>query len=213
MTSPDLPRIRLLLVEDDAFTRAGLKAVLSTTPDLHLVATAESGEEALELVCQHEIDLVVIDLYLPGIDGIQTAVECQQRCPRVKVMMLTGMNRAGQVFAALASGAVAYCLKSAPVDVMLQAIRAAAAGNVFLDAQSAQHVLRTVHSDAPVTPLTERELSVLRLIAEGQSNQEIAQQLKLGVATVKQVIQSILDKLQAQDRTQAAVKALRAGLL
>lgn len=203
----------ILLVEDHAFTRDGLRATLNLEVDLRVVAEARSGEEALEVLAQYPIDLAVVDIGLPGMDGIATAREIKKRLPTARIVMLTAHDLREEVFASLASGADAYCLKSASPELLLLAVRAAAAGSAYLDPQVAHHVLGGVRMPEAQSPLTPRELDILRLIADGLSNKEIAEALGVSVSTVKLHIQDILSKLQASDRTQAAVKALRAGIL
>lgn len=205
--------IRILLVEDHAFTRDGLRATLNLENDLRVRSEARSGEEALERLAQTEVDVAVLDIGLPGMDGIQTAAEIKRGWPAVRIVMLTAHDLREEVFAALASGADAYCLKSARPELLLLAIRAAAAGSAYLDPQVAHHVLSGVRLPDAGTALTPRELDVLRLIAEGLGNREIASALEISVSTVKLHVQELLTKLQAADRTQAAVKALRRGLL
>jgi len=205
--------IRVLLVEDHAFTRDGLRVAVNFEADLQVVAEARSGEEALDILARTPADVAVLDIGLPGMDGIQTASEIRQRYPPTRVVMLTAHDLRAEVLAALASGADAYCLKSARPDLLLLAIRAAAAGSAYLDPQIAHHVLGAVRAPGPPVDLTSRELDVLRLIAEGLSNREIAEHLEISVSSVKLHVQELLVKLQASDRTQAAVKALRHGLL
>lgn len=205
--------IRVLLVEDHAFTRDGLRAALNLEGDLHVTAEARSGEEALEQLAAHPVDVAVVDIGLPGMDGIQAAAEIKARWPAVRVVMLTAHDLREEVLAALASGADAYCLKGARPDLLLLAVRAAAAGSAYLDPQVAHHVLGSVRAPGAHSPLTARELDVLRLVADGLPNRDIAQSLGISVSTVKLHVQELLVKLQAADRTQAAVKALRAGLL
>ncbi|MFC4453574.1 response regulator transcription factor [Deinococcus sonorensis] len=205
--------VRVLLVEDHAFTRDGLRATINLEPDLRVVAEARSGEEGLEWLAQVQVDVAVLDIGLPGMDGIQTAREVKQRWPDLRIVMLTAHDLREEVFASLASGAHAYCLKSAHPDLLLLAIRAAAAGSAYLDPQVAHHVLGGVRAPDAGSPLTSRELDVLRLIADGLPNRDIAAALDVSVSTVKLHVQEILVKLQAADRTQAAVKALRRGLL
>jgi len=205
--------IRVLLVEDHAFTRDGLRVAVNFEADLQVVAEARSGEEALDILARTPADVAVLDIGLPGIDGIQTASEIRQRYPPTRVVMLTAHDLRAEVLAALASGADAYCLKSARPDLLLLAIRAAAAGSAYLDPQIAHHVLGAVRAPGPPVDLTSRELDVLRLIAEGLGNREIAEHLEISVSSVKLHVQELLVKLQASDRTQAAVKALRHGLL
>lgn len=205
--------IRLQLVEDHDLTRFGLRMLLSAQPDFQVVAEARTAEEGLEGLARFEPDVVLMDINLPGMDGIQAAQEVRRVRPDVQVVMFTASNRRDQLFAALASGAVAYCLKSAPPDVMFQAVRSAASGAVFFDPESARHLLNTVQGSAPLSPLTERDMAILRLVADGNANKDIAAALGISVGLVKKHIGEILEKLQATDRTQAAIKAFRAGLI
>ena len=208
-------RVRVLLIEDHAFTRDGLRVAINFEPDLHVVGEARSGEEGLELLAQVQADVVVLDIGLPGIDGIETAGHIKAMpTPAPRIVMLTAHNLQAEVLAAMSSGANAYCLKSADPELLLAAIRAAAVGSAYLDPQIAHHVLGVIRTpEATSSPLTPRELEVLRLIADGQGNKEIAKTLGISVSTVKFHVQDILEKLSASDRTQAAVKALRQGLL
>ncbi len=209
------PRTRVLLIEDHAFTRDGLRVAINFEPDLQVVGEARSGEEGLELLAQTRADVVVLDIGLPGIDGIETAARIRAGVkPTPRIVMLTAHNLQAEVLAAVSSGANAYCLKSADPGLLLAAIRAAAVGSAYLDPQIAHHVLGAIRSPEPAnSPLTARELEVLRLIADGQGNKEVAKTLGISVSTVKFHVQDILEKLSASDRTQAAVKALRRGLL
>ncbi|ULH17012.1 response regulator transcription factor (plasmid) [Deinococcus sp. KNUC1210] len=205
--------IQVLLVEDHIFTRDGLRVAINFEQDLQVVGEARSGEEALELLARNTPDVVVLDIGLPGIDGIETAARIKRDFPSVRVVMLTAHNLRNEVLAAMGSGADAYCLKSAQPELLLLAIRAAAAGSAYLDPEIAHHILGSVRAPAAASPLTERETEVLRLIAEGQGNKDIALMLEISLSTVKFHIQDILQKLRATDRTQAAVTALRQGLL
>lgn len=204
---------KILLIEDHAFTRDGLRATLNLEDDLQVVAEARSGEEALEVLEKYAVNLAVVDIGLPGMDGIATAREIKGRWPSIRIVMLTAHDLREEVFASLASGADAYCLKTASPELLLLAIRAAAAGSAYLDPQVAHHVLGGVRLPETESPLTLRELDILRLIADGLPNKDIAERLGVSVSTIKLHVQDILVKLQAADRTQAAVKALRAGLL
>ncbi len=204
----------VFLVEDHAFTRAGLRASINFDPELRVVGEARSGEEALEQLVGARPDVVVMDIGLPGMDGIEAAGRVKALRPGARVVMLTAHGLRDEVFAALASGADAYVLKSGDPALLTIAIKAAAAGSAFLDPQVAGMVLGLVRApEGEGSPLTERELEVLRHVAEGQSNKEIARALGVSVSTVKLHVQEVLGKLGALDRTHAAVKALRAGLL
>ncbi|MGY2893768.1 response regulator [Deinococcus sp. UYEF24] len=230
MTTANTPRlpeapIRVLLIEDHAFTRDGLRVAINFEPDLQVVGEARSGEEGLELLTRIQTDVVVLDIGLPGIDGIETAIRIRALPSMAgqpdlthtglpRIVMLTAHNLQAEVLAAMSSGANAYCLKSADPELLLAAIRAAAVGSAYLDPQIAHHVLGAIRTpEAASSPLTPRETEVLRLIADGQGNKEIAKSLTISVSTVKFHVQDILEKLSASDRTQAAVKALRQGLL
>ena len=215
MSLPDTTPTRVLLIEDHIFTREGLRVAINFEPDLQVVGEARSGEEGLELLTQIQVDVVVLDIGLPGIDGIETAARIwAQVKPTPRIVMLTAHNLQAEVLAAMSSGATAYCLKNADPDLLLAAIRAAAVGSAYLDPQIAHHVLGAIRTPEPASsPLTSRELDVLRLIADGHGNKEIATMLGVSVSTVKFHVQDILEKLSASDRTQAAVKAVRRGLL
>jgi NarL family two-component system response regulator LiaR len=213
-------KVRVLLIEDHAFTRDGLRVAINFEPDLQVVGEARSGEEGLELLAEIQADVVVLDIGLPGIDGIETANRIRAlplspaRPSLPRIVMLTAHSLQAEVLAAMSSGANAYCLKSADPELLLVAVRAAAMGGAYLDPQIAHHVLGAIRTPEPASsPLTPRETEVLRLIADGQGNKEIARTLTISVSTVKFHIQDILEKLSASDRTQAAVKALRQGLL
>ncbi len=205
-------RVRVFLVEDHAFTRDGLRVAINHDDHLHVVGEARSGEEALELLSKSNAQVVVMDIGLPGIDGIEATKAVKDLFPEVRVVMLTAHGLEAEVFAALASGADAYCLKTTDPASLLVAIHAAALGSTYLDPQIAHLVLGriTLPENNPLTP---RETEVLRLIAEGLTNKAIAERLDISVATIKTYIEDILKKLSASDRTQAAVKALRQGLI
>ena len=206
--------IRVVIVEDHAFTRDGLRAAVNLDPDLRVVGEARSGEEGLEVLARTKVDVAVLDIGLPVIDGIETARRAREAFPEVRVVMLTAHSLREEVFAALAAGADAYCLKSADPALLLIAIKAAAAGSAYLDPEIAHLVLGSLRApEATPSPLTEREAEVLRLVADGLSNKEVARELRVSVSTVKLHVQDLLKKLSASDRTQAAVKALRQGLL
>ncbi len=204
----------VFLVEDHAFTRDGLRVAIEREPGLHVIGEARSGEEALEALASIAAEIVVLDIGLPGIDGIETCRLLKQLQPKIRVVMLTAHQLETQVLAALASGADAYCLKSTDPAGLIVAINAAVLGSAYLDPQIAHMVLDRINvpSTEP-SVLSPRELDVLRLIAEGLGNKEIAVQLEISLSTVKTHIEDILERLKVSDRTQAAVKAVRQGLL
>jgi two-component system, NarL family, response regulator LiaR len=204
----------VFLVEDHAFTRDGLRVAIEREAGLHVIGEARSGEEALEALAHSAAEVVVLDIGLPGIDGIETCRRLKQLLPEIRVVMLTAHQLETQVLAALASGADAYCLKSTDPAGLIVAINAAVLGSAYLDPQIAHLVLDRINlPSGEVSVLSPRELDVLRLIAEGLGNKEIADKLEISLSTVKTHIEDILARLQVSDRTQAAVKAVRQGLL
>jgi two-component system, NarL family, response regulator LiaR len=205
---------RVFLVEDHAFTRDGLRVAIGRETELKVIGEARSGEEALEALETIQADVVVMDIGLPGIDGIEACRRLKQSQPNMRVVMLTAHQLEAQVLAALASGAEAYCLKSTDPAGLILAIRAAVLGSAYLDPQIAHVVLgRITVPDPEGSVLSPRELEVLRLIADGLGNKQIADRLEISLSTVKTHIEDILARLKVSDRTQAAVKALRQGLL
>lgn len=204
----------VFLVEDHAFTRDGLRVAIEREPGLHVIGEARSGEEALEALTSIQTEVVVLDIGLPGIDGIETCRLLKQQNPNVRVVMLTAHQLETQVLAALASGADAYCLKSTDPAGLIVAINAAVLGSAYLDPQIAHLVLDRINvPNMEGSVLSKRELDVLRLIADGLGNKEIATRLEISLSTVKTHIEDILQRLKVSDRTQAAVKAVRQGLL
>lgn len=205
---------RVYLVEDHGFTRDGLRVAINREPGLQVIGEARSGEEALEQLASAGPDVVVMDIGLPGMDGIEATQRVKAADPDVRVVMLTAHRLSDEVLAAMASGADAFCLKASDPASLLLAIRAAAMGATYLDPEVAEVVLgRIAQPSGCAALLTERELEVLRAIADGLSNKIIGDRLDMSVGTVKKHVQDILEKLAASDRTQAAVKALRQGLL
>ena len=205
----------VFLVEDHAFTRDGLRVALQRDPSLRVVGEARSGEEALELYPHTQADVVVMDIGLPGIDGIETTKRLKILYPKLRVVMLTVHQLEQEVLAALASGANAYCLKSTDPNSLMLAVQAVALGGAYLDPQIAHVVLSRVMpiSSEDGAVLSPRELEVLRLIAEGLGNKDIALRLEISLSTVKTHVEEILLSLSVSDRTQAAVKALRRGII
>lgn len=203
---------RVFIVEDHAFTRDGLRVAIQREPDLQVVGEGRSAEEALETLTQTKADVVLVDIGLPGMNGIElTRVLKQERSLRVVIFTVHQLE--AEVLAAITSGADAYCLKSSDPASLILALRSAALGSTYLDPQIAHVVLKQVVVSESGVELSPRELEVLRLIADGYSNKEIAQVLSISVSTVKTHVEEVLHKLSASDRTQAAVKALRQGLL
>ena len=208
-------RLRVAIVEDHALTRAGLRTMLESAFDV--VAEAPDGVAGFESVERERPDVVIIDIGLPGIDGIALTQRIHAELPGMHVVIVTMIDVQEEVVAALAAGADAYCLKSSDPQRILDAVRIAAEGGAYFDPQIAHVVLARFSPSAkdalPHSPLTPRETEILRLIAEGRANTEIADGLHIGLGTVKGHIRDILEKLSAADRTQAAVTALRKGYI
>ncbi len=208
--------LRILIVEDDPMIQLGLERILSDYPQFEIVEIVEDGFLGVRSALKHKPDLIVMDIGLPGKDGIAATQEIKQQLPTVRVVMLTSHTDKTQVMAALASGADAYCVKGATIDQMLAAISAAEIGAVYLDPQIARTVLENLKPPAPdvhLGHLTAREMDVLKLLVEGQNNSEIGESLYLSPNTIKTHVRGIMNKLAVDDRVQAAVVALRAGLV
>jgi DNA-binding NarL/FixJ family response regulator len=207
----------VVLVEDHALTRAGLRTALEQSGDLKVVAEAEDGPGGLAAVEAHLPDVAVLDIGLPGIDGIELTRRIRLVAPATRIAILTVQDLEDEILAALAAGADAYSLKTSPPDRIVTAIRTAAEGGAYFDPQIAHIALGRIALARPLvadsSPLTPRETEILRMISEGHGNAEIATRLYIGLGTVKGHIRDILEKLAASDRTQAAVVALRRGLI
>jgi DNA-binding NarL/FixJ family response regulator len=204
---------RVLIIEDHAFTRDGLRVAINREPDLKVVGEARSAEEGMEQLERIPADVVLMDIGLPGLDGIEATRRVKERFG-LRVVVLTVHQLEAEVLAAMTAGADAYCLKSTDPASLLLAIRAAAMGSTYLDPQIAHIVLGQLNAPGESqVELTKRELEILRLIAEGWSNKQIAQELGISLSTVKTHVEELLVKLSASDRTQAAIRALRQGLL
>lgn len=239
-----LPTTPLILVEDMEMARIGLRLTLEQEAQLHIVAEATTGQEAIAAVAQHHLltPLVLMDIGLPDMDGIEATQRIKETYPNIPIMMLTSKDDANDVFAALAAGADAYCLKGASLETLKSAIATVAEGASWLDAGIARLVLARFQGSVPTPvqqpakqsykgntmvgipvahapeqtldcPLTPREMEVLKHIVEGFSNADIAEKLVITKATAKAHVHSILQKLCVDDRTQAAVLAMRQGIV
>lgn len=208
--------LRILIVEDDPMIQLGLERILSSQPRFEIVEVAEDGFRGVKAALEHKPDLIIMDIGLPKKDGIAATDEIKQQLPHARVVMLTSHTDQTEVLAALTSGADAYCVKGASIEQMLAAIAAAETGALYLDPQVARFVmdnLRPATHDPSIGHLTEREMDVLRLLVEGNNNTEIGEALYLSPNTVKTHVRGIMNKLAVDDRVQAAVVALRAGLI
>lgn len=208
--------IRAVIVEDHALTRQGMKTALESA--FNVVGEAADGVVGFEVIVKERPSVAVIDLGLPGMDGIELTTRVKRELPDLRVVIMTMIDLEEDVIAALAAGADAYCLKSSPPEVLVDAVRIASEGGAYFDPRIAHVVLARFsptasNQSAARSPLTPREVDVLQLIANGKANTEIATLLNIGLGTVKGHIRDILEKLSAADRTQAAVVALRKGFI
>jgi DNA-binding NarL/FixJ family response regulator len=231
--------IKILLVEDHLLTRIGLMTVISRMPDLKVIGEAENGEEAVRKVDELHPDVVLMDVGMPIMDGIEASRKIKEKHANVEIVMLTSHDNERDIFASLAAGAGGYCLKDVDPERLYSAIRSVKAGDVWLDSSIASKVLKqySAPAAAPIgtqtasaasaaqpagsaaankslpEPLSPRELEVLGLLVDGLSNQEIADKLIISLATAKTHVRNILNKLAVDDRTQAAVHAMRRGIV
>jgi DNA-binding NarL/FixJ family response regulator len=205
--------IRVLIVDDHSIVRQGLRMFLATDPELEVVGEAQDGLRALDLARQLQPDVVLMDLLMPSMDGITATAALRKELPQCEVIALTSVLEDRSVVGAIKAGAIGYLLKDTDEDSLCRAIKAAAAGKVQLAPEAAARLMREVSTPDETDTLTERENEVLKLIATGLTNKEIAFELHIGETTVKTHVGNILVKLDVQSRTQAALYAAKAGLV
>ncbi|MBV9230080.1 MAG: response regulator transcription factor [Chloroflexi bacterium] len=205
--------IRVLIVDDHSVVREGLRLFLGRDPELEVVDEAADGIEAIEKARQLRPDVVLMDLLIPEMDGIAATSTIRQELPETEVVVLTSVLESASVARAVRAGAIGYLLKDAQAAELQKAIKAAAAGQVQLSPLASTYLLREVREPESPKPLTERETDVLRLLAQGHSNKEIALALHIAEDTVKTHVRHILTKLGVQSRTQATLAAMRLGLV
>lgn len=215
--------IRLIIVEDNDLMRDGLRTMFERAGDFEVVGEAEDGFSAVKLAEATKPDVVVMDIGLPGQDGIEATRKIKQLLPGTQVVMLTSHNNDDEIFGALSAGAAGYCLKDCASERLKIAVMSVAEGAAWMDPRIAGKVLKAFESgmqknQAPAESssselLSEREKEVLRLMAQGQGNKEIAVKLSIGVSTVRTHVEHILEKLAVSGRTAAAVKAMKEGLI
>ena len=210
--------ISILIVDDHEVVRNGLRAYIDTLPEFQVIGEAVSGEEALVMVSEYIPDIVLLDLILPGMDGVETTRHVKQISPRTQVVVLTSYYEDAHIFPALKAGAISYILKDMKMDKLAEVLRRAIQGEVTLHPRVAARVLQNIRTEnseeQPLfTELTDRELDVLKLIANGLSNSQIAEKLVISENTVKGHVSNILSKLHLADRTQVAVYAWQRGLV
>ena len=211
-------RISILIVDDHEVVRNGIRSYLETISDFQVVGEAASGEETLALVSELIPDIVLLDLIMPGMDGIETTRRIRQISPRTQVVVLTSYHEDVHIFPALKAGAISYILKDMKMDKLVEALHRAVQGEVTLHPRVASRVLQNIRGEnseeQPLfTELTERELDVLKLIANGLTNSQIAEKLVISENTVKGHVSNILSKLHLADRTQVAVYAWQQGIV
>lgn len=217
-------KLRILLIEDHALTRIGLKTALEASGQIEIIAETEYGEKGVELAKEHQPDIILMDLGLPNMDGIEATKNIKKYNPEQKVIILTSHKNEMEVTGALGAGADAYCLKDVNPKRLITVIQTVFEGAAWLDPAIAKIVLRRFSDEdgfisdykendyeKSKSPLTYRELEILQHLADGHNNQEIADILSLSQHTIKTHVGNILQKLSVDDRTQAVVKALREG--
>lgn len=209
--------IRILLAEDQAMVRQGLKMMIETAPDIQVTGEAMNGKEAVELCGTHSFDLIIMDIRMPVMDGLEATRIILSRWPECKVLILTTFNDDEYALEALKSGAKGYLLKDADTAELIRSVRSCLAGGLVLEDHVAANILpkliRQPEPEKVEESLTPRELEIIRCIGEGRSNREISAELALSVGTVKNHISIIFDKLELRDRTQVAIYAIRHGLV
>lgn len=213
--------ITLLLVDDQAVVRDGLRAMLQTEPDFHVVGEASRGEQALALAARFKPDVILLDVRMPGMDGLDTLARLKALVPGSSVIMVTLYNNAEYLLEAVTAGASGYILKDSTREEFVRAVRAVREGGAIISPSMLPELLEHIRQAPGLNPcdidivskLTPREVEVLRLLAQGHTNQQIADACFLSPATVKTHVQNIFLKLGVSDRTQAAVVAVRCGLI
>ncbi len=210
--------ITIILADDHEVVRKGVRSYLETIPNLSVVGEAGSGEETVEMVREHIPDVVLLDLIMPGMEGVDTIRSIKNISPRTQVVVLTSYHEDAHIFPALKAGAISYILKDIRMDKLVDAIKRALQGEVTLHPLVAARVLRNIRGESPdeqplFTDLSDRELDVLKLIASGMTNSQIAEKLFITENTVKGHVSNILSKLHLADRTQVAVYAWQKGIV
>ncbi len=217
---PDAP-IRLVIVDDDALVRGGLSTILGLQPDIEVVGEAGDGRQAIQVCHEVQPDVVLMDVRMPGMDGIQATRELAREGARLRVLVVTTFENDDYVYGALHAGASGFVLKRVKPEELVQAVRIVARGESMVFPQMMRDMVARNHQPVPaddrraqlVGSLTEREAEILRMLAEGRSNAEIADQLVLAVHTVKSHVAHVLSKLEARDRTQAVILAYETGFI
>lgn len=205
--------VRIVVTDDHSVVRQGLRMFLELDDEIEIIGEAANGAEALDLAKTLQPDVVLMDLLMPVMDGITAISEIRKQAPGVEVVALTSVLEDASVVGAIRAGAIGYLLKDTNAEELRRAVKAAAQGQVQLAPEAAVRLMREVRTPDAPEALTDRETDVLRLLADGQSNKEIAASLSIGEKTVKTHVSSILAKLGVQSRTQAVLAAMRSGLI
>lgn len=224
MNNTEMKSIKVIIVEDFKLTRVGLRCALNANPDIDVVAEAEDAQEGLKLIERYKPDVILMDLGLPGMNGIEAMLKCKEMNIQSKIIALTSHDRSEEVIAALTSGASAYCMKDIDPAKLADVVRDVSTGVCWIDPVVAQMTLNALpkienigvlpeKNIANRVPLTEREFEVLKHLVSGKSNTEIAKELIVSVHTAKAHVCSILQKMCVNDRVQAAVKAVKEGMV
>lgn len=211
-----VPSLSYVVIEDELLIQFGIEQALSAYPQLSLIGKADDGCVGVELVLKNQPDLVLMDIGLPGIDGIEATRQIKENSPKIKVVMLTSHRNEADILASFTSGAEAYCIKGDNIDILVAAIITAHQGGVYIDPLIAQVLIKSLPpepTEKVYGTLTSREFDVLELLVQGYSNPQIGQKLDISINTVKVHMRGLMNKLLANDRVQVAVNAMRAGLI
>ena len=213
-------KIKIILAEDHDFTRQGLYFGLKKRENIEIVAEADNGRQAVALTKEHKPDIVIMDIGMPVLSGIDAAKEIKKQDPKIKILMLTSHKSREKVLASFNSGADAYCVKDIKIEKLVSIIEEVVQGAVWIDPAIAEYILEILKTKNIASEenkvdfnLTKREKEILKLIAQGLNNKDISEKLVLSLYTVKNHVSSIIQKLSVEDRTQAAVVALRENLI
>jgi DNA-binding NarL/FixJ family response regulator len=201
-------KIRILLVDDHAVIRMGLTTAANDAGDMEIVADVENGQDAIEAFRQHQPDVVVLDLRMPGISGVETIRALREEFKNVRILIFSNFAKGDEIYRALKAGAAGFVLKGMPLERLLEAIRAVHQGDQYIPNEIAMRV-----GERLLAQLSPREIDILHLLARGLSNKEIAAQLGVVEGTVKIHITSIFSKLSVSDRTQALIEAVKRGIV
>lgn len=205
--------VRVILADDHTVMRQGVRMLLTLDPDIEVVGEASNGQEAVELAHQLKPDVVLMDLLMPVMDGLTAITVIRRDLPQTEIVALTSVLEDSVVTDVVRAGAIGYLLKDASGEDVIRAVKSAAAGQVHLSPQAAAKLIKDVRTPEQAQALTQREIEVIKLLARGYSNKEIAQTLNISEKTVHSHVGAILSKLRVPSRTQAALYAIRTGLV